>query len=635
MKRFGWRLIVFALALSVPLAYFVARTYRGMAREEEERLRFFAESLFDRMERDLAMFVAREEARPVDAFAPGARNPARPEEPFVLGYFQNDPDGSLRVPAPGEIPEIERLRAVNAAFNRKRETAPPPPPVPELRSAPPGKDAVVPSANFADRFLRRAPPESSLGQKAQRTEQLYPEQARKLASRTLPPETGRSGSRMPAPMAMETAETAAEADESPEVAMEWPPDGVGKTTEDAAPLQAEVGPLQWIFVDDETAVLFRRVAMADRIFRQGAAIRPDILMDALVEKHFAPQPLAEFSRLTLTAGARGRTTARRAAGPEADGERIVLSRTFPRPFDFLQARLSAGKPPPSEGRRTLTVMLGLLSGIMGLGLFAIHRSARTVTELAERRSAFVSAVTHELKTPLTNIRMYIEMLAAGMAATPERERDYFDILDAEATRLSRLIQNILDFSRLERRAFRVHLRTADPAEAIREARSLMGPAAERAGFRLTAETVEVSPIPHDRELLVQVLVNLIENSLKFGADAEPKEIAIRLRKEGKEIVVAVADTGPGVPRKALKKIFEEFYRVEGAPTRRTRGTGIGLAFVRRAATAMGGRVRAANNDGPGCTVEIRLPAGVPAPALARGPEDRKTDGADSSLRPSR
>ena len=96
-------------------------------------------------------------------------------------------------------------------------------------------------------------------------------------------------------------------------------------------------------------------------------------------------------------------------------------------------------------------MLVLMTIIIVLGLFAIYQSAKTLVELSERRTTFVSSVTHELKTPLTNIRMYIEMLDQGMAQTPEREQEYFRILGSESSRLSRLINNVLEFSKLEKK----------------------------------------------------------------------------------------------------------------------------------------------------------------------------------------
>jgi signal transduction histidine kinase len=107
--------------------------------------------------------------------------------------------------------------------------------------------------------------------------------------------------------------------------------------------------------------------------------------------------------------------------------------------------------------------------------------------------------------------------------------------------------------------------------------------------------------------MVQVLINLIENRLKFGQSASPKEIRVHTRQEGDRVKIMVSDTGPGIPRQALKKIFDDFYRVDNSLTRTTRGTGIGLALVKKFIRLMGGTVTAANNDGPGCTITISMP----------------------------
>ena len=120
------------------------------------------------------------------------------------------------------------------------------------------------------------------------------------------------------------------------------------------------------------------------------------------------------------------------AGAPVSAAGFMTQRTFPAPFDFLSAAVRADALPVSPARRTLTLALMVLGIFMLLGLFAIYQSVRTVVDLSERRSQFVSSVTHELKTPLTNIRMYIEMLEQGIAATPEREQDYSHILGSKA-----------------------------------------------------------------------------------------------------------------------------------------------------------------------------------------------------------
>ena len=107
-------------------------------------------------------------------------------------------------------------------------------------------------------------------------------------------------------------------------------------------------------------------------------------------------------------------------------------------------------------------------------------------------------------------------------------------------------------------------------------------------------------------MLIQILINLIENSIKFGRHSAVKQIRILVTVDGENVRIAVSDTGPGIPRHSLAKVFDDFYRVDNELTRRTGGTGIGLALVKKFITAMGGRVQAANNDGPGCTITLFL-----------------------------
>jgi signal transduction histidine kinase len=213
-----------------------------------------------------------------------------------------------------------------------------------------------------------------------------------------------------------------------------------------------------------------------------------------------------------------------------------------------------------------------------------------------------------LKTPLTNIRMYIEMLEQGIAANPEREQEYFRILDSEGVRLSRLINNVLELSKLEKSQRHINMQTGTFEEVIAETQALMAEKLKQEGFTLTMTPGRIRPFKYDREVMIQVLINLIENSMKFGQNASEREIGIRTVQEPDGVKIMVSDTGPGIPRHALKKIFNDFYRVDNSLTRTTRGTGIGLALVKKFIHLMGGAVSAADNEGPGCTITIRLPA---------------------------
>jgi signal transduction histidine kinase len=317
--------------------------------------------------------------------------------------------------------------------------------------------------------------------------------------------------------------------------------------------------------------------------------------------------MARFTGLSLSAWGQGRETARVQGGEFSEPPRFSLERNFPRPFGFLRATLTAAEIPQSQGRRTLLFMGIALAGVVLIGLFAIYQSARVVLDHSERRSRFVSSVTHELKTPLTNIRMYVEMLEQGMARSPDRESDYYRILDSESARLSRLINNVLEFSRLETRQRRLELKQGSLDEVLSEVEEIMRERVSQEGFRLRVQKEEMPPVLYDREAMVQILINLLENSVKFGKGSPLREITIGIRREGERAVVSVSDRGPGIPREALKRVFDDFYRAETALTQTTQGTGIGLALVRKLAKAMGGSVRAANNQGPGCTITVSLP----------------------------
>jgi two-component system sensor histidine kinase VicK len=253
------------------------------------------------------------------------------------------------------------------------------------------------------------------------------------------------------------------------------------------------------------------------------------------------------------------------------------------------------------------VMMVVLAAIFLVGLFAIYKSTRAIVDLSERRSQFVSSVTHELKTPLTNIRMYIEMLEQGIAKDAEREQEYFQIINSEGSRLSRLINNVLDLAKLEKKQRPLNLAQGTFEEVVAEVQTVMQAKLQQEGFTLKIVREDIRPFQYDREAMIQVLINLIENSIKFCQSALKKEITIRIYQEPNRVKIAVSDHGPGIPRHALKKVFDDFYRVDNALARKTRGTGIGLALVKKFITLIGGDVTAENNPGDGCTITISLP----------------------------
>jgi signal transduction histidine kinase len=658
MKRLRVLILVFVIALAVPLGYLVFRTHASLEQEETAELRFFANTLFDQMEQELAALVQREERRPVDDYLPSpapmgsglGEAPRTPlaqaaPEPYILGYLQNNPDGSFSTPlaegrgavAQDQVALVGRLEDVNRIFNTKRTMQPESSDRQAVESfqkktVTEPKDGAVKKgdvaakkaegAGFADKYLdvsRSAKQKAYLGQAEKRVEQISPQQAMNLAQRDEQQRDG-GGRAKTAVVAERQTASGGKADaldaampstpSAPAVASLVPPRStlpqsiMPISVEDG--LRAEVDPLQAVHIDSGQVLLFRRIVIGNQVYRQGMVIRVGDLLNQLKNTHFTGQPMARFTSLTLTSVNAGRETARIQEGPPVTHPRFSLERSFPRPFAFVRATLTCEEIPRSPGRATLHMMVAVLAAVILLGLLAIYHSARLVTDLSERRSGFVSSVTHELKTPLTNIRMYIEMLEHGIASDPEREMEYYRILGSESARLSRLINNVLEFSKLEKRQRQLDLREGILEEVFAEVRDAMQERLRQEGFRLTVENLLDRPFRYDREVMVQVLINLIDNGVKFGKGAPQREISVRVRPEGDRVVIRVSDTGPGIPRHALKKIFDDFYRVDNDLTRTTKGTGIGLALVKRFVQAMGGRVSAANNDGPGCTITISL-----------------------------
>ena len=610
-------ILIFAVGVALPLGYLVVQAYRSLEAEEAATLSFFAETLFDEMQESVAGIIRREESRPIDAYAETAASALAglPAEDYIRGYFQNNPDGSFQTPhriaaqatSPELVTRLVELEQANRVFNRKRAE---------------GTDRIRPEmaeeageakrkdqARFAGQYLdlsRSQRAKSYLGERDSRVETVTPEQALNL-SRLEKKQAPAQRPRLESYAEDERPKPDAQASAAPVPAAPSVGFSEAVTAAESGGVQAEVAPFQSVFIDDGRVYTFRRIMIEGRMYRQGFVLQLDGFLAHLTRGYFSPQPMSRFTHLRLRAVDQGREARVVAAGAAADRPRAVLNRTFPPPFAFLRVALSCENIPPSEGRRTLNLALSALAGVILLGLLAIHHSTQKIVDLSERQSRFVSSVTHELKTPLTNIRMYIEMLEQGLARDPEREQEYFRILQSEGARLSRLITHVLELSKLEKKHRRPNLQIGTFDEVLEEVANLMAEALKQAGFTLRCENALVRPFRYDREVMVQILINLLENSIKFGKDADVKEIIIRLREEGKRVHVEVADTGPGIPGRDLKKVFNDFYRAENALTSASGGTGIGLALVKRFVTLLGGRVSASNNSGAGCTIRIELP----------------------------
>jgi signal transduction histidine kinase len=230
--------------------------------------------------------------------------------------------------------------------------------------------------------------------------------------------------------------------------------------------------------------------------------------------------------------------------------------------------------------------------------------------LARQQQDFVSAVSHELNTPLTSIRMYAEILREGWSSD-DKKREYYAYIHDESERLSRLIANVLQLARMERNELRLELKPVRVSVLMDLLRSKLASQVERAQFECNyvidpaAAAREVSV---DADAFVQIVINLVDNAIKFSAKAPRRAIDIGARLRGdKAVVFSVRDYGPGVEKSQVRKIFALFYRAGNELTRDTLGTGIGLALVRQLARAMHGEADVIQRD-PGAEFVLVLPA---------------------------
>ena len=259
-------------------------------------------------------------------------------------------------------------------------------------------------------------------------------------------------------------------------------------------------------------------------------------------------------------------------------------------------------------------LLFLIGGIMflllGGGLISIYRLTQSQLDLAQKRQDFISAVSHELKTPLTTIKMRAEILQSSYNKMDDAKRmRSFDQIASESDRLTRLIQNVLDLSKLDGNRWVANIRKDRPKAVLDDFVTMYTKNIEDHGFSLTVSCdtdIDKVQLMMDRDAVMQILTNLVDNSLKFSRNADYKMIIIELKTEGDHVYLAVRDYGPGIPPSEMKNVFQEFYRVENEMTRTTKGTGIGLSMVKKLCTLSNMRIEIENAN-PGLRTKIHFP----------------------------
>jgi signal transduction histidine kinase len=670
-RRVRRTLALFFLVLAVPAVLLVGQAYRQLRFEALSRAQGSAQELAARVDAELRSAVAREEAHTfadyaflvprgdadAGSFARSALAafPVESAVPGVIGYFQVDAAGLLTtplLPAGGAdssaygITENERrarlaleaeIRAIltenhlvprlPGAVTSAPGTSAPGTAADELASAtilssgsprPAARQTLTsaPQAAF-DRLkstaalsgaeeARKASPGGAAAadskREAEPTAATEP-RARDAATEPAARDGGTEPATRDAGTEPGTREAAAEAD------------GDGGAASPIRTFESELGRFEVGLLDSGQLVMFRSDWRDGQRYVQGALIDSGGFVRGAVGSVFDGSSLAGMADLVVAyAGTvlpeptrEPPGAARSAARSEGAGAVVYRARLSP-PFGDVEVAFAARVLPLPPGAGLLGWLTVTLAAVLSGGFFFMYRFAVGQIRLRRLQQDFVSAVSHELKTPLTSIRMYGEMLMAGWA-DEARKQSYYEYIHAESERLSRLIENVLQLARLTHRGPQIEGKRVTGAELMDLVRSKIATQAERAGFRVELRNeAEAAEVFVDADAFTQIVINLVDNALKFSRSAERKVIEIACRPERSGgVLLTVRDYGPGIPKGQLKKIFELFYRPMNELTRETVGTGIGLALVRELSHTMGGRVEARNCD-PGAEFRVSFRA---------------------------
>jgi two-component system phosphate regulon sensor histidine kinase PhoR len=242
------------------------------------------------------------------------------------------------------------------------------------------------------------------------------------------------------------------------------------------------------------------------------------------------------------------------------------------------------------------------------GVVAVLHDVTREKEIAQMKTDFVSNVSHELRTPLSSIKAYVEMLQDGEADDEKTRREFYEIIAGEADRLNRLIDNILNISRIESGVVRVMREPIVLTAVARQALDVLAPQAKAKNLRLADKLVPVyRQVEADRDMIYQAIINLVSNAIKYTPEGGTVSVATSIDEKRGVALCEVSDTGVGIEPEDLPRIFEKFYRVQSS-VKMAKGTGLGLTLVKHIIeTVHEGKLSVTSERGKGATFSFELP----------------------------
>jgi signal transduction histidine kinase len=296
---------------------------------------------------------------------------------------------------------------------------------------------------------------------------------------------------------------------------------------------------------------------------------------------------------------------------DGNGREVATESRLGFVFTDWEMALYSPRATPQQWARAGFIFNVSLAGLLALfligGVVLALRTADRAVRLSKMKSDFVSNVSHELRTPVASIRVFGELLRLGRAQDPEKVREYGELIEGESRRLTRLIDNILDFSRIESGRKEYHFAEGDVREIVEAVVHTFEVRLAAQGFTIALDEGEqlVPPLWMDADAIAQAFQNLLDNAVKYSG--ESKEVLVKLGAENGDVTIAVRDHGIGIAEDEQRKIFDRFHRVGTGLVHDVKGSGLGLSIVHHIVAAHGGRVTVDSAPGNGSTFTMWLP----------------------------
>lgn len=258
-----------------------------------------------------------------------------------------------------------------------------------------------------------------------------------------------------------------------------------------------------------------------------------------------------------------------------------------------------------ERTNTNLYLILSLDIILILGVVLVFRNVKKEVQLAQNKSEFISNVSHEIRTPLALISMFAETLEMGRVPTEEKKNEYYSIISKETQRLTNIVNKILNFSQMDARKKELVFKPINLSDLVKEVLTTYKFHLKQQGFNLTSKIDDNIEIEGDKEAIMEVVINLIDNAIKYSEKDKQIEVAVSGSKE--YALLTVKDSGVGIPKNIQKQIFEKFYRAPTGDLAKKQGTGLGLALVKQIVDLHRGKIDVKSDEGKGSTFIIQLP----------------------------